>query len=212
MPSGCNPSTSGSCFYFSAQPQSVQTVSIYIFELSGISPGYIAVTLSPNASPGNNESTYICANNKGKVKFFSALLQSDGTLVKQQLSVNSVKGSVDGDKIQCTFMATVPASATRASATPLSVQVFTGTYNSDNENLGPANSQLSTTPVDLSNPSATVTYSNSTIASPTASTTASTTANTTASSTAAHNYAIALQQSLMQALLISVTMLELAML
>nr|XP_020443849.1 putative ferric-chelate reductase 1 [Monopterus albus] len=183
LPDGCDPSTTGSCYFLSAQSQSGLN---YGFGLSGISKGYIAAILATTASPGNNESTYICANNNGKVKFFSALLQSDGTLVKQNLNVNSVKGSVNGDKIQCSFVATVPASAARATATSLSMGVANGTYNSANGDLGPAKSQVRTAPVDLSNPNATVTYTNST------------TANTTASPSTTSNHAIALHQSLMQ--------------
>nr|XP_020442438.1 uncharacterized protein LOC109951977 [Monopterus albus] len=174
-PDGCDPSTSGSCFFLSTQKQSDLN---YNFWLSGNSQGYIAATLSPNASPGNNDSTYICANHNGKVRFFSGLLQNNGTLMKKPLNVNSVKGSVNGDKIQCSFMATVPTADIRASATSLSMGVSNGTYNSTTGDLGPAISQMRTDVVDLSNPNATVTYSNSTDAS--------TTASTTASSTAAH--------------------------
>lgn len=44
-----------------------------------------------------------------------------------QQSVNSVKGKVNGNKIQCTFLATVPSTTTRTSN--LAIGITTGSYN-----------------------------------------------------------------------------------
>nr|XP_046237224.1 mucin-5AC [Scatophagus argus] len=194
-PSTCDPAIAGSCFFLSAKQQSGQN---FEFGLSGESEGYLAASLSVDNTLGDNDQTYVCANNNGLVQFFGALL-NNGQLTVTQLNANSVRGRVNGNRIQCTFAATVPGSTTRAST--LSLAISTGPFNSTSGTLGPPNTQLRSDPVDLGNPNATVTNQitpNSTV-SPT--TVAATTAN----------HAITLQQSLMQALLISVGVLGLAM-
>ncbi|XP_044038927.1 autotransporter adhesin BpaC-like [Siniperca chuatsi] len=181
-PSNCNPS-SGSCFFLAARQLSGQN---FEFGLSGQSQGYIAATLSPDSTLGGNDTTYVCANNNGVVKFFSTVL-NNGKLIKRVLNVNSVKGRVNGTTIQCTFAATVPTPATRT--TNLVLAISTGAFNSTSEDLGEPFTRLRSPLIDLANPNTTVTNE---ITTP--------------------NHAIALQQSLTQALLITVGVLGLAML
>ncbi|CAI5671889.1 unnamed protein product [Oreochromis niloticus] len=154
QPRDCDPSN-GTCFFLGAQALGGQN---FMFDLAGESDGYIAATLSRNTQ-GVNDTTYICANNNGVVKFFSALL-NNGKLTLTTLKVNTVRGKVSGKKIQCQFAATVPDSnstTTRAetSTTSFSVSVSNGTYNATSEDLGSPTAQIRTGVVDLANVNAT---------------------------------------------------------
>ncbi|XP_070849361.1 putative ferric-chelate reductase 1 isoform X2 [Chaetodon trifascialis] len=192
-PSSCDPSSPGSCFFLAAKQQSGQN---FEFGLAGESDGYLAASLSPDGTLGGNDTTYICANNNGAVKFIGALL-NNGKLTEKELNVNSVKGKVDGKTIQCTFAATVPDAVART--TGFSLAISTGPYDSNTGNLGAPSTQLKSPVVDLGNPSATVTNE---IA-----------ANTTASpNTTASGYSFTLKQPMTQTLLISAGVLGLAML
>ncbi|XP_070710842.1 putative ferric-chelate reductase 1 [Pempheris klunzingeri] len=194
-PSACNPSVAGSCFFLAVEQQSGQ---IFEFRLSGQSTGYIAATLSTDTSLGGNDTTYVCANDNGVVKFIGTFL-NDGQLIEAMLNVNSVKGSVNGEKIQCTFAATVPSQVT-SRASNFALGISTGTFNSSSGALGNPNTRLRSTVVDLQNPSTVVSNEISTN-NPTSPPIAMTT-----------NHAITLQQSLTQALLITVGVLGMAML
>lgn len=55
-------------------------------------------------------------------------LSSLSSVFALQLNVNNVKGKVNGNTVQCTFSATVPSSATRAST--FSLGISTGSFNS----------------------------------------------------------------------------------
>ncbi|KAM7366450.1 hypothetical protein PAMP_015888 [Pampus punctatissimus] len=192
QPSDCNPSSPGSCFFLAARQTNGRN---FEFGLSGQSEGYLAASLSTDTTAGGNDVTYVCANNNGVVKFFSTVL-NNGQLTVTTLNVNSVKGSVNGSKIQCTFAATVPdASATRATNTDFSMAVLTGTFNAATDSLGAPSTALRTPVVNLANPNATVT---------------NIIATTTAPATTSH--AATLQQSLTQALLVTVGVLGLVML
>ncbi|GLD64709.1 putative ferric-chelate reductase 1 [Lates japonicus] len=194
QPSECDPSQEGSCFFLSARVQNGQN---FDFGLSGESEGYIAATVSADDNVGNNDTTYVCAKNGTDVLFFGTYL-NNGQLTKAVLNANSVKGRVNGNKIQCTFAATVSNAQTRA--TTVAIGISTGPFDSTSGTLGSPTLQLRSTGVDLGNPNATVTNqlsSTSTTAAPTVGTT---------------NHAITFQQSLMQALLISVGMVGLGML
>ncbi|KAA8582644.1 hypothetical protein FQN60_006315, partial [Etheostoma spectabile] len=181
QPSQCDPSTTGSCFFLAAKQISGNN---FEFGLSGVSDGYIAASLSPGSTEVVNATTYVCANNKGVVKFFSTLL-NNGQLIQTELNVNSVKGSVIGNKIQCTFAATVPPPSTKAGSYTL--QIATGSFDSTSGLLGVPKAQLKGTVPDLANATTTVT-------------------NTISSSTTT------LQQSMTQAMMITVAALGLAML
>ncbi|XP_025760573.1 mucin-5AC [Oreochromis niloticus] len=156
QPSGCDPS-SGTCFFLGAQQLGGQN---FRFSLAGQSDGYVALTLSRNTTPGTNDTTYICANNNGVVKFFSALL-NNGKLTLTPLNVNTVRGKVSGKNIQCQFDATVPDSTstkTRAdtSTTSFSMSVSNGTYNAASDSLGSPVFQIRTNVVELGNVNATI--------------------------------------------------------
>ncbi|CAB1345465.1 unnamed protein product [Coregonus sp. 'balchen'] len=111
----CDPSVAGSCFFVSTKQSSGQTFS---FQLRGVSSGYIAVGLSTDSIQGGNDTTYVCANNNGIVQFLHRSPRKWKSDQNNTLPVNSVKGSVNNQTIQCTFSATVPnATATRSSDT-----------------------------------------------------------------------------------------------
>ncbi|CAK6975554.1 mucin-1-like [Scomber scombrus] len=190
-PSSCDPSQSGSCFFLGAKLTSGRN---FEFSLSGESDGYLAASLSTDATVGGNDPTYICANDNGVIKFFGALL-NNGVLTVTTLEVNNVKGSVNGNKIQCTFAATVPAvSRSRRSlstrAQSFAMSVSTGPFDSTSDTpLGSPIPRVQTNVVNIANPNAVIT-----LVTPTTS------------------HAVTLQQSLMQALLVTVGVLGLAML
>ncbi|XP_028998947.1 putative ferric-chelate reductase 1 [Betta splendens] len=145
-PSSCDPST-GICYFISAKLQSGQN---YQLELSGNTTGYIATALSTGSSVGNGDTTYICANNSGVVQFLVASYSNGtGLTTTSTSSVSSVIGSVNGNKIQCVFNATLPAGITKASSSLFQVGFLTGSYN--NGTLGNATLAFQQS-ADLSNP------------------------------------------------------------
>ncbi|CAK6982435.1 putative ferric-chelate reductase 1 [Scomber scombrus] len=197
-PTTCDPSQSSSCFFCGAKQSSGRN---FDFSLSGESEGYVAASLSTDTTAGDNDATYICANDNGVIKFFSALLDND-VLTVTTLAVTNVKGSVNGNKIQCTFSAIIPAaSVSRRSlsirAQSFSLSVSTGAFNSTSDTLGSPTAKIQTNVVNLANSTSTITNLVNT-------------ATTTATPTTSH--AVTLQQSFMQALLVTVGVLGLAML
>ncbi|XP_024290149.2 putative ferric-chelate reductase 1 isoform X3 [Oncorhynchus tshawytscha] len=154
-PPDCDPAVAGSCFFVSIKKSLGQ---IFSFQLRGVSSGYIAVGLSKTSTQGQNDTTYVCANNNGKVKFFTALLDKGVLTINNKLPVESVKGSVNGQTIQCTFSATVPnATATRSIDTNYYLSISNGTFNSVTDTLGSPQAILnSDKAVDLNDPNTTV--------------------------------------------------------
>ncbi|XP_023804657.1 cell wall protein AWA1 isoform X2 [Oryzias latipes] len=152
-PSSCNPAVEGTCSFLSAKHKSGQ---IFSFELSGRSSGYIGSVFSPTTIQGNNDSTYVCANNNGTVKFITAVL-NDNTLTEKSLNVTSgsVRGTITGDKIQCIFEATLPDTSKRAAG--YSVSILSGTFNFSSGALGTPETLLKTNVVNLTDPTANVT-------------------------------------------------------
>ncbi|XP_055793080.1 uncharacterized protein LOC129864821 [Salvelinus fontinalis] len=237
-PSDCDPAMAGSCFFVSMQQSSGQTFSL---QLRGESRGYIAVGFSKNTTQGVNDTTYVCANNNGTMKFFTTLLLNKVLTVTGTLPVDSVNGSVNGQIIQCTFSATLPEATTS-----FVLSISNGTV--INETLGtPKVVLVSNAAVNLANPNSTVinflnaiptTATSSTTATPTTTanssttTTSNTTANsstTTTSNTTANSstnatstitaisitpssHALGLQHTLSQALLILLGVLGMMML
>nr|XP_020504491.1 putative ferric-chelate reductase 1 [Labrus bergylta] len=191
-PSTCDPSATGSCFFLGARRSGGQNFEL---ELSGESSGYVAAVLSPDTSLGGNDTTYVCANNNGNVKFFGANL-NNGQLTETTVNANNVKGSINGNIIRCTFDATVSTTQQRASTVTLGI--LTGSFDSTSGAVGTPSTQLRSNPVDLGNPNATVTNANS--------------PDTTTATITTASHAITLQQSLTQALLITVSVLCLAVL
>ncbi|XP_069564189.1 putative ferric-chelate reductase 1 [Brachyistius frenatus] len=179
-PSACDPSATGSCFFVAARQQSGQN---FEFGLSGESDGYIAASLGTENSQ-QRETAYVCANNNGGVQIFGAALASSGVLTITTQRVNSVRGRVDGRTIQCTFVATVPDSSTRAAG--FALRVSNGTFNPDGNVLGTSTTQIRTSVIDLTNPNANITN--------------------------VFNHAITLQQSLLPALLVALGVLGLSVL
>ncbi|KAK9524940.1 hypothetical protein VZT92_017297 [Zoarces viviparus] len=197
QPTDCDPSTSNSCFFASFKQRG--NSRNFEIEISGESDGYVACTLSRDSTLGGNDTTYVCANNNGTVQFFGALLDNN-QLTETTLNVNSVKGKVNGSKIQCTFAATAPPpSATKAATKAgesFAIGISTGPFNSTDGTLGSPTSRFVSGLVDLSNPNATVTNTLN--------------ANTTTASPNTTSHGITLQQSLMQAVLMTVGVLSLA--
>ncbi|XP_045067693.1 putative ferric-chelate reductase 1 [Coregonus clupeaformis] len=205
VPDNCDPSVAGSCFFVSTQQSSSQTFS---FQLRGVSSGYIAVGLSTDSIQGGNDTTYVCANNNGIVLFFTALLNNGNLTITNTLPVNSVKGSVNNQTIQCTFSATVPnATATKSSDTSYFISLSNGIF--ANGILGSPTAVLfSSKRVDLGDPNTNVTNSlNNTTTTAAPSTTAR--PSTTA---APSSHAFVLQHTLSQALLILLGVLGMMML
>ncbi|XP_022623913.1 putative ferric-chelate reductase 1 [Seriola dumerili] len=194
-PAVCDPSATGSCFFLAATQQSG---SNFDFSISGESDGYIAATLSPDTTVGDNDTTYVCANNNGSVRFFSTVL-NNGELVPTELNVNSVRGRVNGRRIQCTFSATLPSPTTRT--TGFAISLSDGPFNATSGDLGSPTTRFRSPVVDLTNVNATVNNQITT-----------TTTATTAAPTTTANHGITFHQSLTQALLITVGALGLAML
>ncbi|KAK6291827.1 hypothetical protein J4Q44_G00376120 [Coregonus suidteri] len=121
------------------------------------------------------------------------------------LPVNSVKGSVINQTIQCTFNATVPNAAvttsTRGSATTFFLMILKGNFT--NGILGSPTAVLfSSKGVDLGNPNATVTNSLN----------ANTTTGNATTTAAPSSHAFVLQHTLSQALLILLGVLSMMML
>ncbi|XP_045920381.1 mucin-5AC-like [Micropterus dolomieu] len=185
-PAVCDPSSDTTCYFIGVKRQSGQN---FEFALSGQSTGYTANSLSPDGTLGGNDSAYVCANDGGVVRFFTTVL-SKIQLIETKLNVSSVMGRVDGTRIQCTFVATLPTTATK-SATVYALTVLTGSFNRHYGNLGTPVVQLLSPLLDLGNPYVT---------------------NKTATSGMTSVHATTLQQSLTQALLITVGVLGLAIL
>lgn len=193
QPAGCDPTNSPTCNLVSINSEGGQN---FRFRLVGVSDGYIACIVSNDGNVGNNDSTYVCANNNNVVQFFSTVF-NNGVLENRTLPVNSVRGRVNGNSIQCSFSATVPASQTRSQSAVLALVV--GSFNTTTGSLGMPSVILQSNPVNLADPTAVITNQ----------------VNGTSSSTmspATTSHGATLQQSLLQALLISAGVLSLAVL
>ncbi|TWW63487.1 hypothetical protein D4764_03G0004950 [Takifugu flavidus] len=186
-PTNCDPG-SGSCSFFSARQKSGQN---FEFALAGETDGYIAA--------GGSDTTYVCFNNNGNVKFTGASLNNN-QLTKQNVNANNVRGRVNGRKIQCVFDATLPALSART--TSRTIGVITGTYDNSTGTFGQPTTVIRTDPVDLSSPA---NVPNLATANTTASPNATTNGNTT-------NNAVLFRQTLIQALFISAGVMGLALL
>ncbi|XP_028331002.1 putative ferric-chelate reductase 1 [Gouania willdenowi] len=181
-PSTCDPSTSSSCFFYSAKQK---TGGEFAFELSGQSTGYIGLTLSTDDTLGGNDITYICAADGSTVVLITATL-NNGVLKETQSGMSDGKGRIDGDTIQCSFCATLEQQSSRrkrrsTSGYNYSTGFQTGTYDTSSGELGTPTTKIKTNIVDLSN-------SNSII---TSTTVAPTTMFTTEATTIADNVTVA---------------------
>jgi len=121
------------------------------FGLSGQSDGYIGCTLSPDNALGGGDTTYVCANDNGRVDFIGTILQN-GQLIRRTLNANSVRGRIDGNRIQCTFAATIPDATARMTASTFSLAFVTGAFNPSTGELGAPEARVQTEMVELGNP------------------------------------------------------------
>ncbi|XP_031707268.1 putative ferric-chelate reductase 1 [Anarrhichthys ocellatus] len=195
QPTGCDPSANNSCFFASFKQRG--NSRNFEIEVSGESDGYVACTLSRDSTLGGNDTTYVCANNNGAVEFFGALLNNN-QLTKTTLNVNSVKGKVNGRKIQCTFAATAPPPLVTRAGESFAIGISTGPFT--NGTLGTSTSRFLSPLVDVSNSNGTAINTLN----------ANTTTTTASPNTTSHG--ITLRQSLTQAVLMTVGVLSLAML
>ncbi|XP_056432146.1 autotransporter adhesin BpaC-like [Gadus chalcogrammus] len=144
-PESCDPSKPGSCFFVGIKRTAGQN---FEFSLSGESKGYIGCTLSTDSSLGGGDITFICANNKGTLKFIGASLDN-GALSRQTVNASSVKGHINGTTIQCTFKATVPDTTARGSATSFALAVVSGTFSPGTGDLGAPEAKVQTKVLDI---------------------------------------------------------------
>ncbi|MED6282004.1 hypothetical protein CHARACLAT_027561 [Characodon lateralis] len=151
-PTECNPAAGDSCYFLSVKQKSSQT---FDFELSGQAAGYIAAGLSTATIQSGKHRTYICANNNGGVKFFTAILNNFVLNFTELLDSSNQRGTVNGGKIQCTFTAVLPDTTTRAAGYALSI--FNGSFDPTTGNLGRPGFRLLTALVNLSDPTVNIT-------------------------------------------------------
>ncbi|XP_015247055.1 PREDICTED: putative ferric-chelate reductase 1 isoform X2 [Cyprinodon variegatus] len=152
-PTDCDPSTGDNCFFLSAKERSSQT---FDFELSGQSDGYIAAGLSTAENQAGSHRAYICANNNGSVRFFTATIDNFELNTTASLDSSNERGSFASGKIQCTFTAELPDTSARAEAS-YSLSVSTGSFNASSLAFGRATFAILTSRVNLSDPSANIT-------------------------------------------------------
>ncbi|XP_047242191.1 putative ferric-chelate reductase 1 [Girardinichthys multiradiatus] len=150
-PTECNPAAGDSCYFLSVKQKINQT---FDFELSGQAAGYIAAGLSTAANQAGNHRAYICANNNGGVKFFTATLNNFVLNFTESLNSSNQRGTVNGGKIHCTFTAVLPDTTTRAAAFAMSI--LTGSLDA-NGKPGKPDFRLLTALVNLSDPTVNIT-------------------------------------------------------
>ncbi|XP_078515394.1 putative ferric-chelate reductase 1 [Lissotriton helveticus] len=101
-PSGCNPATSASCIFMSSMPA---TGGGYIFEMSALSTGYVAIGFSNDKLMGNDD-IYICVmNTTGSIEIQHAF--STGQTTPNLVPLGTVEGIVrssDNGVIKCSFI------------------------------------------------------------------------------------------------------------
>ncbi|KAJ8397342.1 hypothetical protein AAFF_G00438910 [Aldrovandia affinis] len=116
-PADCDPAVPGSCLFFSSS--AVSSISgpptDLNLEMSGESRGYIVLILSPDRNLGNDDA-FICAQQNGNIYFFTADFNNNVLTLSNRSEVANVRGSLNGNVIQCTFTlrgfnATIPRTA-----------------------------------------------------------------------------------------------------
>uniref|UniRef100_H3CPP7 Ferric-chelate reductase 1a n=1 Tax=Tetraodon nigroviridis TaxID=99883 RepID=H3CPP7_TETNG len=162
QPSDCNPANSA-CTLLGAKAKGG---NVFEFLLAGESEGYLGAVVSFDAALGGNDTTYICFNDNGQIKFTGASLENN-VLTRKTVNANNVRGKITGKKMQCIFDATVDSSTARAARAPdAALGVVSGTYNSSSGSFGAPTTLIKTDPINLSNPNQTVTNNAATTASP----------------------------------------------
>lgn len=167
------------------------------FELSGDSNGYIAVGLSRDKKEGDDDTVYSCANDNGVAKFIRATLNNNILTPDKTFNPGSFRGSVNGTRIQCIFVAAGLSSNARAANTNAFLYFFTGNFT--NGTLGsPVTRMFTNSLVDLTNTSS----SDVAIITPTTSTDNTTTITTTTAKPATTAGSNALHHAASQAALV----------
>nr|XP_015201594.1 PREDICTED: putative ferric-chelate reductase 1 [Lepisosteus oculatus] len=101
VPKGCDPANMGNCLFVSTAYLPDQADDIF-FELQGLSGGYIAAILSADNQTGT---AFVCTREENSTFGFLCASYNGSVLTeKSQNNIASVKGAVDEDVIQCTFI------------------------------------------------------------------------------------------------------------
>ncbi|KTF71725.1 hypothetical protein cypCar_00048286, partial [Cyprinus carpio] len=195
-PANCDPSSSSSCIFASTRVVNGNLDNL-TFELSGDSNGYIAVGLSRDKKEGDDDTVYSCANDNGVAKFIRATLNNNILTPDKTFNPGSFRGSVNGTRIQCIFVAAGLSSNARAANTNAFLYFFTGNFT--NGTLGsPVTRMFTNSLVDLTNTSS----SDVAIITPTTSTDNTTTITTTTAKPATTAGSNALHHAASQAALV----------
>ncbi|XP_052417711.1 uncharacterized protein si:cabz01007794.1 isoform X2 [Carassius gibelio] len=164
-PTDCDPSSSSSCFFASTRGVNGNSDNL-TFELSGDTPGYIAVGLSRDKK-GDSDTVYSCVNDNGVARFIRATLNNTILTPDKSFNPGSFRGSVNGTRIQCIFVAAGLSSTARAANTSAFLYILTGNYT--NGTLGSPVTRLSTnSQVDLTNTNSSDVITPTTVVSTTA--------------------------------------------
>ncbi|XP_028330470.1 putative ferric-chelate reductase 1 [Gouania willdenowi] len=192
-PSDCNPNASSQCIFASARQTVGQNFELI---LSGETVGYIAATLSTDTLLGGNDTTYVCARGKGDViHFFTALLDNN-QLILTNSTATTVRGRTNGTRLECAFNASIPdysSSLKQIRASSLSGMISTGHFDPVSGALGTPTARMMSNVVNLMDPTSNTTNFNSNI-------------TTTLSS-----FSTVLHHSLIQALLVPLVIISLAL-
>ncbi|XP_058250914.1 uncharacterized protein LOC131356106 [Hemibagrus wyckioides] len=159
MSSSTNCSLTGNsrCFFASSK-MSNQT---FIFELSGTTPGYVALGLTKQ----NSTYVFVCGNDNNTGTFFFQTATQNGTVLNSAnvTTVYTVQGAVTQNQslIQCTFNTSTTFNvSTRAADNSFLVNIFTGLTNGTQ--LGNLTKMFESSVADLSNATSQMTTQNAT--------------------------------------------------
>ncbi|XP_061587403.1 putative ferric-chelate reductase 1 [Cololabis saira] len=154
-PADCDPAGNGTCLFGSVNastPMPPNGVEMS-FQLSGNSSGYIALGLTKNQTEGTTI-LLICAKINETFEFrINSRNNSDGTLSTMDREVTEIRGTVDGEMIQCEFdVPGLNASSTR-NAADTSYVVLLGSGSVNGSTLGPFNVRFASDLLNLADPS-----------------------------------------------------------
>ncbi|KAK5889415.1 hypothetical protein CesoFtcFv8_015422 [Champsocephalus esox] len=156
-PNNCDPSGSSPCLFVSAVssvPVAPNGVNLSV-ELSGESPGYIAVELISKAT--ESSMLFICGQNSSNDGsfFFRTMQRNDTTLTPTETIVKEIRGTVNGSMIKCEFIVpNLNASNTRSTATTFSLLLGKGSF--DGSAFGVFFIFLNSGPLDITQPNSNV--------------------------------------------------------
>ncbi|XP_028328924.1 putative ferric-chelate reductase 1 [Gouania willdenowi] len=157
-PDGCDPAASTQCLFASLNASTTMAPNgtDLSVELSGNSSGYIALGLTANASQGTTL-LFICAQNNGSFFFRTMTRNNSNSMISpSETRVTEIRGSVNGDMIQCEFI--IPganATDTRSSNDTMFI-VILGQGPVNGTAIGSFNETLRTDLLNVSDPSSNV--------------------------------------------------------